>query len=732
MPCSALDNRVRATTLAVAIIGSCSAACLGGDSEDSSSNDNGNMGFDDVGGLCLRSGETLELNAERIDKVDLLFVVDDSESMQQEQAALRDQFERLVTTLASGEHLAPDGSVRGHFAPVSNLHLGVVSSDMGLVGVEGVPSCVNGLGGNGRLKTAGSPDVGGCNAMYPNYLSFTEGGDPQQVANDFGCVATLGTGGCGYEQQLEAGLKALWPAMDIDPSTGMQWIDPSTGAPGNRVTFLPDASGNGRFGHGDGANMGFLRNDIRGGLSLIGVVVVTDEEDCSSSNTVHFTPPQYLPDGNMLKDQPLGLRCFYNKSNLYSVDRYINGLRALRQGRENLIVFAAIAGVPTDLVQLRDSDGRATFDFEDDGERNEWFSRMLGDQRMIERVDETEPEVELRNLVPSCRSSTGDAFAPRRIVEVAQGFGQNGIVQSICQEDFTEPMDAIIELLSRQLQPPCLPRELTPGDAGLVEDCQLLWELPTPQFAGQGVPVSCAERDFLRAPDDGQDVIGARGGNLCVVAQLPVTPADRQAASGSGASSMDKDAAVASTRAGGEGWYYDDFSAEVDSECSAEAPRRIEFTDAAKPPFGVTALLSCRRVECAGDAQSPSAGAPDVGGPCLPELAPQAGYSKDRTYVESGTAQCSSGACLVYKLRGNPDPTTCVPEQADPCVDPETANLCRQQRCAYQADAQDHVYCSCRCDGASACSCPESFSCVEMGFGSEQASYCVRSSTVSN
>jgi len=541
---------------------------------------------------CLVSGVTAEISVTNVDKVDLLFVVDDSQSMLQEQASLRDQFPKLVTTLTSGQQLNPDGSIRGTFPAVTDLHLGVVSTDMGLVGVEGVPSCVNGLGGDGRLKTAGSPDVGGCNAMYPNYLSFVENGNPMQIASDFQCVASVGTGGCGFEQQLESGLKALWPAMDIDPSTGMQWVDPSTGAPGNRVTFLPDASGAGRFGHGDGANMGFLRNDIRGGVSLIGIIMVTDEEDCSSSNTVHFTPAQYLPDGNMLKDQPINLRCFYNKNNLYGVERYINGLRALRQGQENLVVFAAIAGIPTDLVELRDADGNPTVDLDDDDSRNQWYSRILGDQRMIERVDETQPEVAKRNLVPSCNSDTGRAFPPRRIVEVAQGFGPNGVVQSICQNDFSGAMDAIIEIIAKQLGTVCLPRQLVPDSEGAV-GCEVLWELPTPQFAGMGVPVSCQERDYLDTPGEGKDLIGDKGGNLCVVNQLKVLPADRANAKREGIGDAEKMTIVAQVKSGGDGWFYDDFSVEVVSECPASEPQRITFTDAAKPPTGVTVLLEC-------------------------------------------------------------------------------------------------------------------------------------------
>jgi len=37
-----------------------------------------------------------------------------------------------------------------------------------------------------------------------------------QTAVDLQCIAGVGTRGCGYKQQLEAGLKALWPSAPTD------------------------------------------------------------------------------------------------------------------------------------------------------------------------------------------------------------------------------------------------------------------------------------------------------------------------------------------------------------------------------------------------------------------------------------------------------------------------------------------------------------------------------------
>ncbi|MFI5308970.1 MAG: hypothetical protein ACHQ53_16550, partial [Polyangiales bacterium] len=256
-------------------------------------------------------------------QVDLLFVVDNSDSMKEEQSALRSAFPRLMNALTSGDR---DGDGVQDFPKVKDMHIGVVSTDMGLPGVTGILNCM-GLGQDGLLRNQPSSEQPGCRASYPHSLEFVaDGDDPQATAADFACIATLGTGGCGFEQPLESALKALWPAHD-------PMANPKTGA--NRITFLADpVTGIGALGHGDAENGGFLRNDP---VSLLGVVVLTDEDDCSASDTHVFTPPQFLDPNDPLAMQGMNLRCHYNKKALYPVERYVNGLHALRPGNEDLV-----------------------------------------------------------------------------------------------------------------------------------------------------------------------------------------------------------------------------------------------------------------------------------------------------------------------------------------------------------------------------------------------------------
>lgn len=380
-------------------------------------------------------------SVERVDKVDLLFVVDNSGSMREEQAALRREFPRLIRILTSGDR---DEDGTADFEPAPDLHLGVVSSDMGLLNVSDIDLC-EGPGDDGVLQNTVTrdPAVSGCRAEYPRFLEFSAGADdPDQTARDFACIATLGTGGCGFEQQLEAALKAVWPAVDIDAETQQPRL-------ANRIRFLEDANGFGALGHGDQANAGFLRNDPLLGRSLVAVIVVTDEEDCSSRDTRHFTPDARLEPDYLLQAQSLNLRCVLNRENLYPLERYVDGLKALREDSEHLVVFAAIAGVPADLVAGHALDALTLTE----PERDAYYQRILDDPRMQDVIDGgDDPGPVDDQPAASCETPNGRAYPPRRIVEVARAFGGTGVIQSICQEDFGPAIDTLIACIALQLE----------------------------------------------------------------------------------------------------------------------------------------------------------------------------------------------------------------------------------------------------------------------------------------
>jgi hypothetical protein len=229
-------------------------------------------------------------------------------------------------------------------------------------------------------------------------------------------------------------------------------------------------------------------------------------------------------------------------------------------------VFAAIAGVPPELVA---PDAIAAVDFSDEAARNAFYDGILAHPMMMEVPDPSRPAGE-GNLTPSCSTMNGIAYPPRRIVEVVKGFGESGVLQSICQDDFGPAMDAIIEVIAKQLGAVCLPRPLVRDSDGLVA-CNVVWELPVAGQAPMGTPVTCGDAPYLSVPEKGRLETDA-GGKVCVVSQIPV---------------------VNKAQGMGDGWFYDDFSDDVTRDCPADTPQRITFTNPAKPKTGVVVKLEC-------------------------------------------------------------------------------------------------------------------------------------------
>ncbi len=167
--------------------------------------------------------------------IDILFVVDDSDSMAQEQGSLARNFPEFVRVLES-------------IGDLPDLHLGVVSSDVGTAPYE-VADC-EGDGDDGLLQVPATCPALTDGRRYIENLADPDapGGrrvnvDPATtMAEQFACMAELGVGGCGFEQHLESMRRAL-----------------------------------------DGRNGDFLRDD-----AFLAVIFIQDEDDCSASDRAVF------------------------------------------------------------------------------------------------------------------------------------------------------------------------------------------------------------------------------------------------------------------------------------------------------------------------------------------------------------------------------------------------------------------------------------------------------------
>ncbi len=171
--------------------------------------------------------------------VDILFLVDNSDSMGDKQASLVANFPRFIDVLQN----IPGG--------LPNVHIGVTSSNVG-VGGYNIGGC-GGTGDDGRLQNTAR---GACTPPSGYYISDIANPDGSRnknytgvLADTFTCIAKLGTGGCGFENHLEGVKRAL-------------------------------------DGHNP-QNMGFLRD-----TAFLAIVIIADEDDCSAKDTTVFDPTQ--------------------------------------------------------------------------------------------------------------------------------------------------------------------------------------------------------------------------------------------------------------------------------------------------------------------------------------------------------------------------------------------------------------------------------------------------------
>lgn len=170
-------------------------------------------------------------------KMDLVFVIDDSGSMQEEQSNLATNFPMFAQLLSS--YTTPDGEHIDYRIAVTTTGKDLMYT----VSSGPVTLPQNEDGDNGAFRN-------NCN-MTKRYLEPSDANMEQVLS----CRANVGTGGPSYEMPL---LMTKW-------------------ALGDRIT--------------DGTNAGFLRSD-----ALLGIVMLTDEDDASTTQnnfmvTVTSQPP---------------------------------------------------------------------------------------------------------------------------------------------------------------------------------------------------------------------------------------------------------------------------------------------------------------------------------------------------------------------------------------------------------------------------------------------------------
>ncbi|MDJ0763299.1 MAG: hypothetical protein QNJ97_09950 [Myxococcota bacterium] len=412
------------------------------------------------------------------DGVDMLVVVDNSRSMEQEQEILATGFFTLVNSLAK-PIIGPDWP----FPPVANMRVAIVSSDMGLqYGNEGsiddvptdIGNCVE-RGNDGEFQTdmegivniasgviACADDGDQCpedftcangvcdsptpGELYPvnctelntgNEFAETSAEDPNgDLATEVACMSKLGKEGCGIEQQLQAAVRAL-----------------------------------SREGQGSGDGEFLLESH------LLAVLIVSDEEDCSIENDGLFSTAEWESGTNPIPGESASGRrnvaCNFpeenEEENLFDPSVYWDKFVAIKDDKPRAVIFAAIAGVPTG--EDAGCEGRGSA-----------LDNCLAHADMQLEVIEYESEGNLvKHFRPACTRSDAEgellteARPGRRYVKVAQDFANNGYVYSICNADWSPAMRDIAQVIAENIQPQCYPKRLEwvreTSDDCQTEDC---------------------------------------------------------------------------------------------------------------------------------------------------------------------------------------------------------------------------------------------------------------------
>lgn len=263
------------------------AACDGNNGGGTGGSGGSPTGGGDTGGSGGSGGGG---PAAKADKVDILFAIDNSRSMADKQEILSLALSDLLTGLAnppclddSGAIVAqpatpadpcPAGSAR-QYKPVTDVHIGVISSSLGGHGADTCATDGPGKESNddrGHLLDRLDPVAGGTVPTYqgkgflawdPTQQMNPPGeADPLVIAQNFkDMVLGVGQVGCGYESQLESVYRFLaepdpYQSLTIDANGVIQKMGVDSDLLEQRQAFLrPD--------------------------SLVIILSLSDENDCS-------------------------------------------------------------------------------------------------------------------------------------------------------------------------------------------------------------------------------------------------------------------------------------------------------------------------------------------------------------------------------------------------------------------------------------------------------------------
>jgi hypothetical protein len=335
--------------------------------------------------------------------VDVLFVLDDGTNDTTQRFV--DAFPAFIDELAA----LPDG--------LPNLHVGVVTSDLGTLGAEdsqpgpAIAGCSE-RGTSGDLQTSdqvqgtfisdiGSPD----GTRMRNYAGT--------LAQAFTSIARVGAGGCGFGQHLSAARRALDDNL---------------------------------------ANAGFLRPD-----ASLAIIVLTGDDDCSFQHSTFLDPDDAtLGPLSTFRCTQFGVVC--DEAGQTPDEMAAPGMKAGCHANE----------ASTQLAHLADFE--AFFKSLEPDPRRVMMATVSGPATPfdVEPIAPPSGGDPMPDLQPACTAL--DAIGPSvRLPELAARFA-HGVTESACSTDFTPVQADIARRVRNLVGDSCIPQPIaSPADCVVVD-----------------------------------------------------------------------------------------------------------------------------------------------------------------------------------------------------------------------------------------------------------------------
>jgi hypothetical protein len=357
-----------------------------------------------------------------IRKIDLIFMIDNSNSMKEEQENLARNFPAFMRELENIPGGLPDVRIA-----VINSDVGAGTAQRGEAG-----TCYPG-GERGRFQTQGvQNDMKvdcGLDPSVAHFLADDGRGNRNfngRLADVFACIAQQGVSGCGYEHQLQAVRAAL--ARNLNPE-----------------------------------NQEFIRED-----AFLGIVLLTDEDDCSADPEADFFTADYMGEAHSFRCNRLGHVCEGTpvpamdgfkkplsscvpavrnaqeiRNKLINVEDIAQFVKSVKGGRAERIVVSAIMG----------------WSPQPDAE----YSVGKNDEMVID-------------ILPICSTAAAGKAAPAVRIKAFLDAFPHSSWHSICQTDLSQAMQDIGKQVAARLVNTCFEEQLVdvdPRTPGIQPDCQV-------------------------------------------------------------------------------------------------------------------------------------------------------------------------------------------------------------------------------------------------------------------